>query len=418
MNYHHQKGIRVSNAPRSAKSPAAKTGLFAPLASLLSAKGTGAPSSPADPSSVAVRSSATDPAGQVRAPRAKGKHGKDAGRVNGSAIGSTEDAARRRLAAAKGGRGALDRERASATKGTQVTNTTRSARTPFLRTGIFAALRGVFGGGGGRTSSLRPSPSPDLGTAGICADPPHTHISAEPTNFAPPIRIANCSAPTATPPAAQPRSAYRSTAPAPDRSPCVEAQMRPGPAARATSRASTRRPRDSRSLAGGAPARAASRRGDEAQMLDAGRGLPARQLLVGGQHRAQRVEDVLASLLASAALAQRPGHLEHPGDDPALLVGLLESDRELDGRGHVQRVAAIPSGFAIDAHTSLSAQPAILAPPTSTSPASQGGGGEVTTSSDQVSSTAVVAIDAVSLASATAEACHEDQSLADRRAAR
>jgi hypothetical protein len=155
MNYHHQKGIRVSNAPRSAKSPAAKTGLFAPLSSLRLAKGSGAPSSPANPSSVAVRSSATDPAGQVRAPRAKGKHGKDAGRVNGSAIGSTEDAARRRLAAARGGRGALDRERASA----KVNRTTRSAGTPFLRTGFFAVLRGGGSGarslGGGRTSSLR-----------------------------------------------------------------------------------------------------------------------------------------------------------------------------------------------------------------------------------------------------------------------
>ncbi len=34
-------------------------------------------------------------------------------------------------------------------KGTQVNHTTPSARTPFLRTGIFAALRGVFGGGEG-----------------------------------------------------------------------------------------------------------------------------------------------------------------------------------------------------------------------------------------------------------------------------
>lgn len=34
-------------------------------------------------------------------------------------------------------------------KGTQVNHTTRSARTPFLRTGLFASLRGVLGGGGG-----------------------------------------------------------------------------------------------------------------------------------------------------------------------------------------------------------------------------------------------------------------------------
>jgi hypothetical protein len=39
---------------------------------------------------------------QARASRAKTKTGKDAGRVNGIAIGSTEDAARRRFAAASG----------------------------------------------------------------------------------------------------------------------------------------------------------------------------------------------------------------------------------------------------------------------------------------------------------------------------
>ena len=66
-------------------------------------------------------------------------------------------------------------------------------------------------------------------------------------------------------------------------------------------------------------------RGDEAQMLDAGRGLLSRQLLVGSQHRAQRVEDVLPRLLARAALAEGTGHLQHTGDDPALLVGSLQA---------------------------------------------------------------------------------------------
>jgi hypothetical protein len=45
---------------------------------------------------------------------------------------------------------------------------------------------------------------------------------------------------------------------------------------------------------------------DEAQVLDAGRGLP-RRLLVGGQHCPQGGEDVLPSLLAGASLAERAG---------------------------------------------------------------------------------------------------------------
>jgi len=183
---HHRQSRSVATASRAlitpgslavdlprpgVQAPSLRTGLFASLR--------GAPSSPANPSSVAVRSSATDPAGQVRAPRAKGKHGKDAGRVNGSAIGSTEDAARRRLAAARGGRGAPDRKRASATKGTQVNHTAGSARTPFLRTGFFAALPDSFRGGGsgarssvgvgGRTSSLRLLASLALAVAAFLA---------------------------------------------------------------------------------------------------------------------------------------------------------------------------------------------------------------------------------------------------------
>jgi hypothetical protein len=146
---HRNEGAKV-NAEHSPKGPAANRGVFAQRSSLLRSRGTGAPASPASSSSVVVRSSATDSVGQVRASRAKGKHGKDAGRVNGSAIGSTEDAGRRRLAAARGGRGALDRERASA----KVNHTTRSARTPFLRTGFFATLPDSFRGGGGSGASL------------------------------------------------------------------------------------------------------------------------------------------------------------------------------------------------------------------------------------------------------------------------
>jgi hypothetical protein len=50
--------------------------------------------------------------GQVRASRAKTKHGQHAGRVNGSAIGSTEGAAGRRFAAARTAPGSTDRARA------------------------------------------------------------------------------------------------------------------------------------------------------------------------------------------------------------------------------------------------------------------------------------------------------------------
>ena len=49
-----------------------------------------------------------------RCPRAKGEHGKDAGRVSSSATHPTEDAARRRLAAASAGGGAPERTSAVA----------------------------------------------------------------------------------------------------------------------------------------------------------------------------------------------------------------------------------------------------------------------------------------------------------------
>ena len=121
--HHHRQSRDRTSASAAVGLRSSVAGNLKPLKPRFALAPTGIASSFASSSSVAVRSSATDRVGQVRASRAKGKHGKDAGRVNGSAIGSTEDAGRRRLAAARGGRGALDRERASAKKGTQVNHT-------------------------------------------------------------------------------------------------------------------------------------------------------------------------------------------------------------------------------------------------------------------------------------------------------
>lgn len=51
-------------------------------------------------------------------------------------------------------------------------------------------------------------------------------------------------------------------------------------------------------------------------MLAIGVGVPSFELLVEGEDRAQRVEDVLASFPSRPALAERGGHLENAGDDP------------------------------------------------------------------------------------------------------
>jgi len=65
----------------------------------------------------------------------------------------------------------------------------------------------------------------------------------------------------------------------------------------------------------------------------------AGKLLVRSKHRAQGVEDVLAGLLAGAALTQGAGHLENARDDPAILVGTIEGDREVNRCGHAETVA-------------------------------------------------------------------------------
>lgn len=64
-----------------------------------------------------------------------------------------------------------------------------------------------------------------------------------------------------------------------------------------------------------------------------------RELVVGCEYCAQRIEHVLPCLRSSAALAESPRNLQHTRDDPALLVGLIECDREIDRRGHENTVA-------------------------------------------------------------------------------
>lgn len=66
-----------------------------------------------------------------------------------------------------------------------------------------------------------------------------------------------------------------------------------------------------------------SRRGYETQVLAIGPGRLSGQLLIGSQHRAQGIEDVLSSFLAGAALAHCPRNLQNARDDPALLVGAV-----------------------------------------------------------------------------------------------
>jgi hypothetical protein len=76
-------------------------------------------------------------------------------------------------------------------KGTQVNHTARSARTPFLRTGLFGVdsggSNGVWVGEG--TALLRQTASADLASAfARSAEHAHTHISAVSAAFAPPSR--------------------------------------------------------------------------------------------------------------------------------------------------------------------------------------------------------------------------------------
>jgi len=51
-------------------------------------------------------------------------------------------------------------------------------------------------------------------------------------------------------------------------------------------------------------------------------------VLVRREDYLQCVEEVLPSFLSRPALAERPGDFHHARNDPALLVGILEGDRQ------------------------------------------------------------------------------------------
>jgi hypothetical protein len=126
----------------------------------------------------------------------------------------------------------------------------------------------------------------------------------------------------------------------PVRSPYVAGEPRPRRSARATSRAWSRQPHGSRAHADGVPDRGASRRRDEPQMLEVlVRELPG-ELVVRREHRLQRIEHVLPCLCSSAALTEGPGNLQYTRDNPAILIGLVEGDREVDRWRHTTRVAS------------------------------------------------------------------------------
>lgn len=74
-------------------------------------------------------------------------------------------------------------------------------------------------------------------------------------------------------------------------------------------------------------------------MLAIGVGRFAGELLIGSKHGAQCIEDVLPSLLAGAALAQGARHLENARDNPPVLVGAVERNREVDRCGDAETVA-------------------------------------------------------------------------------
>ena len=118
------------------------------------------------------------------------------------------------------------------------------------------------------------------------------------------------------------------------RSPCGVAAPKPRRSARATWHAWNRRPRGSRARADAVRGLGASRRGDEPQMLEILARRLSREFSVRREHRLQRVQNVLSSLLARAALAQGAWNLEDPCHYPAVPIRLVKSDREVDRRHH------------------------------------------------------------------------------------
>jgi hypothetical protein len=83
----------------------------------------------------------------------------------------------------------------------------------------------------------------------------------------------------------------------------------------------------------------ASRGCDEPQMLDVRLLALTRELVVRREHGRERVQYVDPGLLARVSLAEGAGHLEYLSDDPAILVGLVVGDRELNGCSHAEIVA-------------------------------------------------------------------------------
>ncbi len=83
-------------------------------------------------------------------------------------------------------------------------------------------------------------------------------------------------------------------------------------------------------LEGGVPGRDASRSCHEPQVLKVFSGATTGELVIGSEHSAERVEHVLASLFASSTLTQGAPDLKYARDDPAVLVGLIECNGEID----------------------------------------------------------------------------------------
>jgi len=65
------------------------------------------------------------------------------------------------------------------------------------------------------------------------------------------------------------------------------------------------------------------------------------ELIVRREHRAQRIEHVLPRLHSRTTLAEGSRNLQHTRNNPTLLVGLVEGDREVNRGRHGQSVARI-----------------------------------------------------------------------------
>jgi hypothetical protein len=128
----------------------------------------------------------------------------------------------------------------------------------------------------------------------------------------------------------------------PARSACGAGAPRPRCLVHATWRASSHPPRGSHADVGDVPGRDASRRGYKPKMLQVLARASPGELVVGREHSAQRIEHVLSCLPPRATLAEGSRNLQHTRDDPTLLVGLVEGDREVDRGRHGHSVEDSP----------------------------------------------------------------------------